>query len=89
MRRAITRKLAVDHDHFTGQPRGALLCQRCNQYLGHWESDPIACHNLILYLHGIIRDLGGLPKPGLPEVQPVETERPKMVPLHHAEAILG
>ena len=34
-------RLAVDHDHVTGQPR-SLLCQSCNAGIGHFEeSEPI------------------------------------------------
>lgn len=74
MKVARTRRLAVDHDHFTGLPRGSLLCYLCNKYLGQWESDPIALYNLIQYARGIIRDLGGLPEPRLPTVLPMASE---------------
>lgn len=52
------RRLAVDHDHATGQVR-ALLCFTCNHYvLRYIEGDPIACHNASVYLAGIARDHG-------------------------------
>ena len=43
------RRLAVDHNHTTGEVR-ALLCYFCNKYIGHWEFDPIAAHNASIYL---------------------------------------
>lgn len=33
------RRLAQDHDHKTGSPRG-LLCRNCNQVLGKFADDP-------------------------------------------------
>lgn len=77
MKRAVRRRLAVDHDHTTGRVRG-LLCYFCNKYLGIWEQDPIALNNLILYARDILE---GLPEPRLPEVQPVETPRRPLVRL--------
>lgn len=50
------RRLAVDHDHFTGKPR-ALLCATCNKALGWWEFDPIAAHNASAYLASIYEAL--------------------------------
>ena len=74
MKRAVRRRLAVDHDHITQRVRG-LLCYFCNKYLGIWEQDPIALHNLILYAQDI---LDGLPPAGLPQALPVA---PKRLPL--------
>jgi hypothetical protein len=46
------RRLAVDHDHRTGKPR-ALLCFRCNQFLGQWEFDPMTATLASQYLLSI------------------------------------
>lgn len=52
------RRLAVDHDHNTGQVRG-LLCYGCNHFLLRWiEADPIACHNAAIYIAGIAAAYG-------------------------------
>lgn len=43
-------RLAVDHDHETGQIRG-LLCDRCNLVLGMLESSPGALQRATEYLN--------------------------------------
>ena len=54
--RTVKQRLAVDHSHITGLPRGALLCRRCNQALGLFEAEPIKIYNLIRYLENILKD---------------------------------
>lgn len=73
------RRLAVDHDHETGAVR-ALLCYRCNQYLGQWEFDGIAAHNAAIYLAVIAAGHGPAFDPGLPG-RVVEPNRPTPRPL--------
>lgn len=73
------RRLAVDHDHFTGKVRG-LLCYLCNKYLGQWEGDPIATYNAVLYLSGIARDFGPIYDP-MPDPL-VEADSPPQRALH-------
>lgn len=46
------RRLAVDHDHFTGLPR-ALLCYLCNKALGQYEFDQETATNASRYLAAI------------------------------------
>ncbi len=41
--------LAVDHDHSTGTPRG-LLCQGCNQGIGHFGEDVALMESAVDYL---------------------------------------
>lgn len=43
------RKLRIDHDHVTGQPRG-LLCDKCNTGLGKLGDTPEGLKRAILYL---------------------------------------
>jgi hypothetical protein len=45
----LTRKLAVDHNHVTGEVRG-LLCLLCNSALGKFKDDKELLKNAIKYL---------------------------------------
>jgi len=44
------KRLAVDHDHITGEVRG-VLCYRCNTALGKFRDDPQILAKAIDYLH--------------------------------------
>jgi Recombination endonuclease VII len=44
-----TKRLAVDHDHATGEVRG-LLCSTCNRTVGEFRDDPMTFLRLALYL---------------------------------------
>jgi hypothetical protein len=41
----------IDHDHKTGRIRG-VLCDRCNQAIGHFEDDPALLRRAADYLDG-------------------------------------
>ena len=43
------KRLSVDHNHITGRIRG-LLCQQCNNYLGHIGERLGAAQSLINYI---------------------------------------
>lgn len=47
----VPRWLAVDHDHKTGKVRG-LLCQNCNNALGHIHEDISLLDKIREYLNG-------------------------------------
>ena len=42
-------KLYVDHDHETNKRR-ALLCQRCNIFIGHLETTPVPVLKALAYI---------------------------------------
>ena len=44
------RRLSVDHDHKTGQPR-AFLCSKCNSAVGLIKEDPRIAVNLLNYIN--------------------------------------
>lgn len=46
-----SRRLAVDHDHATGQVRG-LLCTQCNTALGRLGDDVAALERVVAYMRG-------------------------------------
>lgn len=73
-RKAVTRRLAVDHDHNTGRPR-SLLCNWCNKALGLWEFEPFRLHLLIAYASDILDSFeempGALVEPRSPVDAPV------------------
>lgn len=46
-----SKQLSIDHDHGTGEVRGAL-CNRCNLGLGHFRDSPTLLRYAALYLEG-------------------------------------
>lgn len=44
-----SKRLQIDHDHETGQARGAL-CASCNKALGHLRDDPDRVASLLAYV---------------------------------------
>ena len=86
-RRPRARRLAVDHDHDTGEVRG-LLCYTCNHFvLGFVEFDPIAAHNAAVYLARIARAYGPEYDP-FPVSDPlVEADRPARRPMRVPVAV--
>jgi peptide methionine sulfoxide reductase MsrB len=48
-RRPDEKRLALDHDHVTGMVRG-VLCQACNNGLGHFQDDPERLLKAALYI---------------------------------------
>ncbi|QCU78667.1 hypothetical protein E7744_11295 [Citricoccus sp. SGAir0253] len=49
MRFGKLKTLSVDHNHVTGAPRG-LLCQGCNQGIGHFAEDIAVMNSAVRYL---------------------------------------
>lgn len=49
VRYGVVGKLAIDHDHETGQVRG-LLCSRCNSGIGLLGDDPERAQAAVDYL---------------------------------------
>lgn len=47
--KGIARRLAMDHDHKTGERRG-LLCSPCNRMLGHAHDNPAMFYRAAHYL---------------------------------------
>lgn len=54
-KRPRARKLAVDHDHYTGRVRG-LLCFMCNSALGTFEFDAATAERARDYLAAIVKE---------------------------------
>lgn len=58
-------RLAVDHDHTTGEVRG-LLCTVCNRVVGHLERRPELVASMVAYLQGTIKPHDGVGVPRCP-----------------------
>lgn len=66
-----SRRPCVDHNHRTGEVRGAL-CHRCNRLLGQVNEDDLLLERAALYLqHPPTRDLWDTPRRG-PDAPPLE-----------------
>lgn len=50
-----TKRLGVDHDHVTGEPR-KLLCDACNRGIGFLRDDPALLWRAAEYLDGFRRN---------------------------------
>jgi hypothetical protein len=65
--RGRSKRLAVDHNHTTGEVR-MLLCSTCNNVVGHYRDDPVALIRLGLALVNppsrAAWTAEGLPEPG-------------------------
>lgn len=68
--RGVTKRLALDHDHSTGYPRGAL-CGSCNVMIGRGRDDPEFFERAAEYLRN-------------PPARQVVGER--VVPIHGTDA---
>lgn len=51
LRSSLGHRLAVDHNHETGEIRG-LLCKSCNIGIGNLQDDPELCERAAVYLRG-------------------------------------
>jgi hypothetical protein len=49
---SMTRRLCIDHDHETGEFRGAL-CHRCNSAIGFLDDDPALLRKATTYLDSV------------------------------------
>lgn len=65
------RRLAVDHNHFSGEVRG-LLCYFCNSALGIWEFDRDTARRAAEYLAAISKGVFVETSESIPPVAPAE-----------------